>query len=339
MFSLPTWVTNIDIKTHINIEISDLSKAKKTYNSLELLKKSIQTIKQNYGGYYQIFTDGSKDNGGTGAAFFDPQANANMCFKLDRKTSIMAAELYAICESLSYILSCREDNFVLLCDSKSALQHLIKCTSGARGIPIAYCILRLFSQACMNGKNIKMQWIPSHINLVGNEVVDNAARNAIYEGISVDRVPFFTDFLQDVKQECATMWKEYFDGKSVEKGIWYKTIQSEPPKVPWFASANLTRQLLVISMRLRSGHIPLNAFGHLMKVVDSPNCTTCGIREDTYHALVECVRIEAERRQLEFMAKVNLRDIGSCNAILANPTSELAVKLYVIIFKLIKSRS
>ncbi|KAF9417392.1 hypothetical protein HW555_005489 [Spodoptera exigua] len=116
--------------------------------------------------------------------------------------------------------------------------------------------------------------------------------------------------LRPISLISCILWKEYFDKRSEEKGIWYKTIQSEPPKIPWFTEVKMNRQLLVTCLRLRTGHIPMNAFGHLMKVTNSPNCLTCNLREDVYHALVECARIGVDRRELEYKYGINLRDVG-----------------------------
>ncbi|CAH2105345.1 unnamed protein product [Euphydryas editha] len=338
MFSLPTWITNIDFKSHLCLYIDDIYTAKRFFNSDKLLNNCKKTIQRKYDGYYQMYTDGSKDDIGTGASFYDPQANATAKFKLNNKISILEAELFAISECLSYIYSCEGNNFVVLSDSKSALQHLARCTSGKRGLPVGYFILDTFLNLQEYGNNIKFQWFPSHINLIGNDVADMGAKMAIVEGISMNHIPFFTNFLRDVRIKSLENWKEYFNKRSVEKGIWYKTIQNEPPKIPWFYNAHLSRQMLVTSLRLRTGHIPMNAFLFMMKVAQSPNCTLCNTKEDVYHALVECARVGAERRVLELEFGVNFRWIGFCNSFLSNPTSKLAINIYYMYTKLIKLR-
>jgi ribonuclease HI len=338
MFSLSTWMTNIDIKRQINLNIDNVEGPKKAYSVGSLLQECIKTLNKKYSGFCHLYTDGSKVGEAVGAAFYDPYSDVKAAFKLNDKTSVMAAELYAIAECLSYVKSCVGTNFVVLIDSKSALQHLARCTSGNRGHPVAYVILNLYLQLQSNGKNIKFQWVPSHINLTGNEEVDKLAKMGVDEGISVNHMPFFTDLLREVKGTCFKIWKEYFNERSKVKGIWYKTIVNEPPKVPWFCDGQLNRPLVVTSMRLRSGHMPLNVFGHLMRVVDSPDCCICHVREDTYHALVECARIGAERRAFEEQSNLKLTDVGSCSILLSNPTSKLAIKLYNLIIKLVKCR-
>lgn len=338
MYSLPTWVSNIDIRSHLCLCIDDVHRSKRFHSSDNLLKNSLNTIQRKYSDCFQIYTDGSKDDNGIGASFYDSQANITAKFKINSDISILEAELIAIYECLSYIRSCDGNKFVVLSDSKSALQHIARCTSVKRGLPVAYGILETFLNLKDYGKEVKFQWIPSHINLIGNEAADRGAKMGIVDGIPVSHVPFFTDFLRVIKVKCLDNWKEHFNKRSVEKGIWYKTLQSEPPKIPWFYNVKLSRRMLVTSLRLRSGHAPLNAFGFMMNVVQSPNCTVCNTREDVYHALVECARVGAERRDLEKEIGFNFGCVGICNSILADPTSELAIKLYLMFLKLIRIR-
>ncbi|XP_045775115.1 uncharacterized protein LOC123874015 [Maniola jurtina] len=93
-------------------------------------------------------------------------------------------------------------------------------------------------------------------------------------------------------------WKEYFDKMSLEKGIWYRTLQSEPPHIPWSSCTRMKRKYVVLAHRLRSGHIPGNKFGFLMGKTSSPNCDSCGVIDDVYHWLVECVRFQSGRDRL-----------------------------------------
>lgn len=66
-----------------------------------------------------------------------------------------------------------------------------------------------------------------------------------------------------------------------------------------------------------------------MKKVDSPNCTECGVIEDVYHIIVECVRNCSVREQLYI--DNSLQVTGGCNSILARPNSDKAKILYKIV--------
>ncbi|CAH2241100.1 jg13156 [Pararge aegeria aegeria] len=80
-------------------------------------------------------------------------------------------------------------------DSKSALQHLARCTSSILGTPIAYTILDLLLSLQKHKKYIVIQWIPSHIGIEGNEKVDAHAKQACSEGIVINVPPFLHKLL------------------------------------------------------------------------------------------------------------------------------------------------
>jgi ribonuclease HI len=40
---------------------------------------------------------------------------------------------------------------------------------------------------CQNGIEVKLMWIPSHVGLVGNKLVDDRVRQAALEGTIFDR--------------------------------------------------------------------------------------------------------------------------------------------------------
>lgn len=163
---------------------------------------------------------------------------------------------------------------------------------------------------------------------MGNEEADLAARQAISEGVTYNCLPLHSEVLEKVKRSCKNMWREYFDERSLTKGIWYKTIQCRPPRAPWFTELQLTRKDIVVLMRLRSGHIPSNKFKYLMGLAVSPKCPECDMVDDVQHVLMECVRSEAQRLRLGIERD---RNVGSCNSLLACPASaqaRLLIRLY-----------
>ncbi|KAG6442242.1 hypothetical protein O3G_MSEX002220 [Manduca sexta] len=250
----------------------------------------------------------------------------------------MHAELIAILEALSYIDSISHNNFLILTDSRSALQLLYRCTSPIRGIPIAYSILDIICKLRESKKNVTLQWVPSHVGIKGNEVVDKLAKEATIDGVDYSCEPFYTEVQYKIRERCYKIWQEYFNERSKSKGIWYATIQPSVFKRSWIDKADMGRHTIATALRLRSGHIPLNKFAFLMRKVDSPNCTVCNSIEDVYHIIMECRRNEPQRHELA-MTHNKFYETGECNSVLANPTSEIARALYKLVNLGIKRRS
>lgn len=325
MFLLETWVSNINLSEVIIDSIPMIECAKRLYSCKLLNYLSTNFIRQQYHNCYKIFTDGSKEGKEGGAAFLDPLQGSYIKLKIDSDISIMHIELIAIAEALSYIDSINHNKFVILTDSKSSLQHLARCTSQAtRGAPIAYRILESILSLQSKNKEIFLQWIPSHIQLKENDAVDLLAKQASIDGVPLQVVPLFSDQVKIVREKTRILWQEYFDERSRQKGIWFRTIQPLIAKYPWIDNSTMNRKTLVTALRLRSAHIPSNKFAFLMKKVPSPNCTECGVLEDVQHILMECVRNESYRRSC-FSRSI---DVGFCNAILACPMSDQATILY-----------
>ncbi|KAG6453577.1 hypothetical protein O3G_MSEX008208 [Manduca sexta] len=325
MFAMDTWISNLNLSDVIKVHLKDITEAKRQYNIFQLNNMCTNFINREFKNYYKIFTDGSKDGSSVGAAFLDAQANTFVKFKIKENICIMNAELIAICEALSYAKSLdNKRNFVIFTDSKSALQHLARCTSAIRGTPIAYSILELVQDLKRQSKSIVLQWIPSHCYIEENDKVDILAKQACGDGLSYNILPFYTDCIYLIKKQCYIYWKEYFDERSKEKGIWYKTVQPHPPKIPWIDNKLLNRVSTVTAMRLRSGHIPSKKFAFLMKKATSPNCPDCNIYEDTYHILMECIRNDAFRKS----ECLHIKETGSVNCILSNPITDEAKLIY-----------
>lgn len=339
MFRLDTWVSNINVGDSIRDTLDNMKLCKKSYDNNILKNIIMEELHTKYFGWLKLYTDGSKIGNVLGAAFYDPRHKVKGLFKMcNSNICIMTAELVAISKALTYLQNAEIDNnrIVIFVDSRSALQHIVRCASGHRGVSITYAILSQIWYFTCNNIDVILQWVPSHVGLRGNEEVDQLAKTSVVDGIELNITPSYFELLPKYKIECSNNWKEYFNKMSLEKGIWYKTLQCEPPRIPWFANIKLNRKFVIIAHRLRSGHVPLNKFRHLMGKSDSPNCTQCDVMEDVHHLLVECVRTQTAREVLMNTFKINLIDVGFVQTILSEPVSNAAILLYKIVYKVFK---
>ncbi|XP_013183181.2 probable RNA-directed DNA polymerase from transposon BS [Amyelois transitella] len=321
MYNLEYWVTYYDLSKNIIVSIDGFEKAKRQVSALELSNTCCEYLNRHYNSYYKLYTDGSKNKMGCGAAFYDSNMITSVKFSISGDISIMHAELIAISEALQYAITLQSTLIVIFTDSKSALLHLARIPSNSRGCPIAYTILETMNKLRHLDKNVLLQWIPSHIGIRGNEEADLAAKQAISEGISYECKPLQNEALNLSKVDCRRLWHEYFNERSRYKGIWYKTIQCQPPLYPWFDDHHGNRVTIVTLLRLRCGHIPSNKFKYLMGISDTPDCPECNKVDDVQHVLMECVRNEALRRELRLSGG---NAVGRCNSLLADPLSECA---------------
>lgn len=283
MFSLDVWTSYIKIEEIIKLQLDSIKIAKRYLEPVSLKWEVTREIQNKYNNWHIFFTDGSKNDNSNGAAYYDATNRTSAMFKLNSKVNIMTLELFAISEALCEVAKIDSERIAILSDSKSALQHIARCASNFRGTPTAYAILKQIHELQNRGKTLRLQWVSSHIGLWGNEQADKLAKLASSDGIINNIKLFYLEYLNQIKQICYDKFKEYFDERSKEKGIWYKTIQNQLARVPWSCNSNLSRTFIVMAHRLRSGHYPTRKFGHLMKKVESPNCDLCGTLDDVQH--------------------------------------------------------
>ncbi|PZC79174.1 hypothetical protein B5X24_HaOG216738 [Helicoverpa armigera] len=196
-------------------------------------------------------------------------------------------------------------------------------------MPIAYEALKSIQFLQKQLVNIKIQWITSHIGVPGNEMADKLASEAIADGIVIPGDPYFTELIPHMKKFCHNLWEEHFSFVTARKGLWYRTIQHDLPRAPWFDVGNMPRELLVLAFRIRSGHVPANRFLHLMGVKPSPLCNTCThqVVDDLYHILLECCAFDDLRLQLCTAVGGDMYS-GGVNVLLGRPLSEQSVSIY-----------
>src|SRR5215469_3174753 len=139
-------------------------------------------ISTEYGAFLRIYTDGSKISTpvpSTSAAMYIPEINISQTWKLEHLHSVLFAELYALFRAFSFVLDLfPPQHVVFFTDSLSSLKFLqAKSSNSYRRI---YDLLQrkisLFDQA--QDWNVHLVWIPSHVGIGDNEIVDAAARLA-----------------------------------------------------------------------------------------------------------------------------------------------------------------
>lgn len=122
--------------------------------------------------------DGSIDqsSGKAGAAMVTD--TTSIAHRLSNGASILQAELYAIKLALTYAPTTEHTIIHILTDSLSAVYALQK-TYHLDNVHLLTTILFKLTQLENQGKSITFRWIPSHVNILGNDLADLAAKQSL----------------------------------------------------------------------------------------------------------------------------------------------------------------
>jgi len=159
----------------------------------------VQTI---YNHFTRLYTDGSKMGDGVASAVVCQKLCKTVC--LPGNASIFRAEFYAISLALNIIRRCRDKDFIIFSDSMSSLQAL---SGFKQEIDLVQKILKDYTTLTNSGKSVVLCWIPSHVNILGNERPDAAAKSALSLPITNMKLPG-CDLIPHVSNYCLREWQE-----------------------------------------------------------------------------------------------------------------------------------
>ena len=162
---------------------------------------SFRDIQAEYLDYEFIFTDGSKDGnkvgyGGVYKHHIYKKRLPNVC-------SIYTAELKAIFHALKCIEKLRKYKFIICVDSLSALQAIEHKNIHN---PIVLDIISQLHHLASKGMIVVFCWVPSHMDIAGNEKADKAAKSALELEISSTKVPY-SDFKSCIYNSIQLQWQ------------------------------------------------------------------------------------------------------------------------------------
>jgi Holliday junction resolvase-like predicted endonuclease len=196
--------------------------------------------------------------------------------------------LYAILTALQNIDEIKHRRFTISSDSKSAIQIIDAINNDH---PIATKIQMWIIRLAARKKSVQLCWVPSHINVAGNETADQNARNAAMSDDEIDflHIPH-RDYYSTIKKKCTMMWQNE----------WYSVTNNKLRSIEdtirvWLSSQNSVRRVEVVLTRLRIGHTKLT-HGFLMESRHQTYCSGCLVPLTVHHILVECPEYSEERR-------------------------------------------
>ena len=276
-----------------------------------------------------VWTDGSATdgvtNGGTGALIEWPDGG-----ELEVRTpagsicSSFRAEMLALHSALSHLRenpAHTEDPIVVCTDSQSALASLREGPS-AQSSPLGIDIWRTLRGLSEGGRQIVLQWVPSHCSLRGNERADSIAK----EASSLDQTTATVD-VRTAHRAAARLART----RTIQAwpAGWYRLLMGArlPPPV-----AGGDRQAAVDVHQLRAGHWTTStqwrhrvgqAPSRQCKQCDNPQCSAarcrvCREEADTpKHVVLRCPALMSTRYKLLGCLYPEMEDVRSADVVAA----------------------
>lgn len=273
--------------------ILDLIKYKKSETSSETFKSNFLEIKSHYKNFISFYTDGSKQEDSVACAAVCK--NETLRLRLPDGSSIFSAEACAIHLALSSIQSSNYDKYIIFSDSLSVLISLRNINHSN---PFIQQVLRKYYKVSCS-KNVVFCWIPSHVDIKGNEKADLEAKHALEENITKLKIPF-SDLKQNIRRyiqfKCQSYWDTFTNNKLYQIKPGFFDTYNYP----------LNRKLQVVLSRCRIGHARLT-HSFILKAEVCPWCVPCDTPLTMKHVLVDCVDF-LNSRQLFYNVK-NLKDL------------------------------
>ena len=320
------YVTSTNLSKEINNQIYiqtstsnpfppwQLHKANINYNiQKEITKKdpehiirtiAVEILNTSWQNQLKIFTDGSKDeNGRCAAAFVVPELKIKKQYRLPDNKSIHSAELIAILMVIEWLEDVRPLSTVILVDSMSALQSI---QSKEQKNDIVSDILFKLTILKYQGLDISFEWVPSHVNIAGNEMADKAAKRALDDPINIQVNYTPKEKKSIIKAVIQKQWQQQWDAENCARHF-YKIQQKITKTIP----INISRQTDTLFTKLRLGYCPLNK--HLQKLQKHQTglCDYCQKEETVEHYILQCSRYSKER--YEFQNRLTKQGIDAYN--------------------------
>ena len=132
-------------------------------------------------------------------------------------------------------------------------------------------------------------WVPSHVDIPGNERADKAARAALDLDVTFSRVPH-SDFKLLIHTYLYAEWQSFWDEQVDNK------LHKVKPTIGCCTPINeMSRRDQLVMSRARIGHTYLTQ-GYLLRGEEAPLCVPCREWLTVEHVLVHCQDLADTRR-------------------------------------------
>jgi hypothetical protein len=196
------------------------------------------------------------------------------------------------------------DTCYIFVDNQSSIQAIDKPKQQSGQYIISNILESLDElQAQRPNLEFRIEWVPGHMDIDGNEKADEEAKRAACEKITEEQAPLHhklkssqvTRINEDIGTTARTKWNTGKENARQHRQLTrpqrFKTGTRLYGGLPRKQQANL--------IRLRTGHCRLNSYLHRLNIIDDPSCECGRGVENVKHFLLLCKKYEGERKELK----------------------------------------
>jgi ribonuclease HI len=271
-----------------------------------------------------VYSDASGRQGHLGAAAVSLDDNLEIVEPRQTQVgpmdrwSVHAAELIGIFHALSSVLKIAHRHprttdsgsatAAILCDSRSALQA-IQNPGSKSGQRIIHAIRQAAAEVQAKGIALRLQWVPGHCDIQGNDTADRLAKDVACPGKTHPFRPLLTRKKALIRGNIHAQWEH--EWKSSTKGSHLRRIDSTLPasytRRPY---GSLPRNRAYLLTQLRTGHNGLSTYAKDRRLRNDDQCE-CGAQETVKHVLVDCARLRELRKELRRKAGESFNSVSA----------------------------